>query len=49
MVWELESMPTSEYLDWIRYFDEKAKLQKADDGNLLAMEEDDMIGAMTGG
>jgi hypothetical protein len=49
MVWELERMPITEYLNWIKYMEEKARSDEADSGNLLAMDDNDMIGAMTGG
>jgi hypothetical protein len=46
-VYELEDMPTGEYMDWIRYMDERQRQREAEDGNLLAMEADDMIGKLT--
>ena len=49
MVWELDAMPTSEYMGWIQYHTEKAKQQDAEDGNLLAMDAESMSKGFTGG
>jgi len=46
-------MGTSEYLDWIRYFEgkeeERKRLEEVAKGNVVAMDEEQMIGALTGG
>jgi len=52
-VWEVEEMPSAEYLDWIMYFEQRAQAQKQAEevskGNIMAMESDQIVGALTGG
>ena len=48
-VYEIEAMPASEYFGWIKYFEELARLNEVGKGNILAMEPDEMIKAVTGG
>ena len=49
----IEGMRTTEYFNWIRYFEGKdADRKQAEEvakGNVLAMDEDQMIGALTDG
>lgn len=49
MVWEIKQMPASEYSGWIKFYTEKSRQQEADNGNLLAMDNDDLIRGLTGG
>ena len=42
-------MPASEYHGWLAFFEERQRKQEADSGNLLAMDEDDMVSKLTGG
>lgn len=52
-VWEVEEMSTSEYLSWIQFFEQRAEDQKQAEevkkGNLMAMNPDQIVGAVTGG
>lgn len=38
---ELEEMPLSEFLNWIRYFEEKNRRLEVEKGNVMAMNEDE--------
>lgn len=49
MRWELDAMPSSEYFGWIKFYNLKAKQEDADNGNILAMSNDDLIKGLTGG
>ena len=49
MVCELDAMPSSEYFGWIQFYQEKSRQQDADNGNLLAMSNEDLIKGLTGG
>jgi len=46
-------MSTSEYLNWIRYFEGKAadskQAEEVSKGNIMAMNEDQVVGALTNG
>ena len=46
-------MSSSEYLDWISYMEgkeiERKRQSEIAKGNVVAMDEDQMIGALTGG
>jgi len=46
-------MSTSEYLNWIRYFEGKEADRKQGEevskGNIMAMDSKQVIGALTGG
>ena len=48
---EIEAMPYREYSEWFSYFSMKKELEKKEEekrkGNLLAMDEDDIIGSLT--
>lgn len=46
---ELDAMPSSEYFGWIKFYQEKSRKQEADNGNLLAMSDEDLIKGLTGG
>lgn len=46
-VYELDAMPVAEYMNWMAYFEEKNRRREAANGNLLAMDEDDMIEKFT--
>jgi hypothetical protein len=41
-------MSTSEYLGWIAYFEEKDRKSEAKKGNLMAMNEEELIGKFAG-
>lgn len=47
-VYEVEQMSTSEYFGWLSFYEEKQRQREADNGNLLAMDPDNMVGALTG-
>lgn len=49
MVCELDAMPVSEYMGWIKYYQLRSKQDEADSGNLLAMSNEDLIKGLTGG
>ena len=49
MVYELEEMPSSEYMGWLEYYKERSRQQEADNGNLMAMSNEDLIKGLTGG
>jgi hypothetical protein len=42
-------MPVSELMGWIAFHGEKHRKQQAKDGNLLAMDENQIVGAFTNG
>ena len=47
-VYELKkNMPASEYVGWMMFYKERARKEDAKNGNLLAMDPDDMVKAMT--
>jgi len=52
-VWQLKSMPVSEYFGWMRYIDLRAKEaekeSQAASGNLLAMDTSQIVQRVTGG
>jgi hypothetical protein len=48
-VTELEDMPLAEFMDWMRYFEERNRKAEAEKGNLMAMDEDEMVTRLTGG
>lgn len=39
----------SEFMNWVAYFEDKARKQEAEKGNLMAMEEDDIVSTLTDG
>jgi hypothetical protein len=41
-----KEMPMSEYYGWMKYHGERQRQDKAADGDLLSMDEDDMIKGM---
>lgn len=41
-LWEVEQLPSSEYMGWIAYFDEKERKKEVEKGNLMAMNEDEI-------
>lgn len=48
-VWEVKLMGTVEYMGWIAYFDERERKKEVTKGNIMAMTEDEIVGAFTGG
>jgi hypothetical protein len=42
-----ERMPVSELMGWIAFYGEKRRKEEASKGNLLAMDEGQIIGAFT--
>lgn len=47
-VYEIEQMPMTEYMGWLAYFEERNRRMEADKGNLLAMDEQEMVSRLTG-
>lgn len=48
-VWEVKEMPTSEYLGWVAYFEEKERRKQVKKGNLMAMNPEDISKAFPRG
>lgn len=48
-MYEMESLSTSEYMGWIAYFEEQNRKAEGKSGNLLAVDEDELVGALTSG
>lgn len=46
-VHEVEDLPASEYFGWISFLQERNRKKEVADGNILAMEEDEMIERLT--
>ena len=46
-VWEVAQLPTTEYLGWILFAEEKARRGEVGKGNLMAMNEEDVITKLT--
>jgi len=42
----VQEISTKEYLGWIAHFDEKERKSEVKKGNLLAMNEDELVGAL---
>lgn len=42
-VYEIGQMPTSEYMGWLLFFAEQNRQQEVSKGNLLAMNEDEVM------
>lgn len=47
-MYEIDELPMTEYMGWLAFFHERQREKEGQQGNLLAMESDDMVSALTG-
>ena len=48
-MYEIEDMPAAEYFGWLAFYEDKERQRQAAEGNLLAMDPEQMIGKLTDG
>lgn len=47
-VQEVRDMPSSDYFGWLAFYEQRSREQEKEQGNLLAMDEDEMVSNLTG-